>query len=206
METTSPNTELSVVSIIGNGFALGLKNVLSLTGALILWLLTIWIPYLNVGTTIGFITLAVAMSKGAVISPLEIFEARYRKYMGEFFILAGLNQLGKLVGFVFMIIPGIVISIAWSQAFYLLIDKKLSPMEALKVSNDITYGHKWTIFFGILLLTLIFLSAFLVGLILMWRINSIAGILSMVIIELVFFAVLFGAMAHIYGRLSQKLN
>ena len=62
-------------------------------GATVLWLLTIWIPYLNVGTTIAMNTIPIELSKGKVISPLFIFDGKYRKYMGEYFTLIGLMYL-----------------------------------------------------------------------------------------------------------------
>ena len=62
--------------VLSNGVSTGLKNFLSLIGCVVLWLLTVWIPYINVGTTIAIITLPAALSKGAVISPLEIFNKR----------------------------------------------------------------------------------------------------------------------------------
>ena len=49
-----------------------------------------------------------------------------------------------------MIVPGIVLSIAWSLAYYFLIEKGKNPMQAIKASNDATYGSKWTMFFVIL--------------------------------------------------------
>lgn len=38
-------------------------------GATILWLFTIWIPYLNVGTTIAMTTIPIELSKEVVIFP-----------------------------------------------------------------------------------------------------------------------------------------
>src|SRR5437899_733452 len=137
MEETN-TINLTIGDIIGKGIKIGLKNALPLIGATILWLLTIWIPYLNVGTTIGLISSVVAMSKGGTMSVTEIFDGKYRRYMGEFFLLMGIKQMGTFMGFLFFVFPGIVISISWSQSIYLLIDKKLNPMEALKVSNDMT--------------------------------------------------------------------
>ena len=46
----------------------------------------------------------------------------------------------------FMIIPGIIISIGWSLAIYILLDKGVAPGEAMIRSNKATYGYKWTIF------------------------------------------------------------
>lgn len=61
--------KITVMGVIQEGIGVGLKNSLSLLGAIVLWILTIWIPYINVGTTIAIYTIPVALSKGKVISP-----------------------------------------------------------------------------------------------------------------------------------------
>lgn len=69
---------------------IGVKNAPSIIGCVVLWLLTIWVPYINVGTTIAINMLPIELAKGGVISPLGIFDAKYRKYMGDFLITTGL--------------------------------------------------------------------------------------------------------------------
>lgn len=198
--------QLTIGSIISQGFSLGLKNLASLIGAVFLWIVTIWIPYLNVGTTIGLISIVVAMSRGKVISPTEIFDAKYRKYIGEFFLLVAMIYIGIGAGLVFVVIPGLVISLAWCLAIYLLIDKELNPMEAIKVSNQITYGHKWTIFFGIFLLTLILgVIVTVLGAIGGWIADFISSLLTLAGV-IIFMPVILGAYAHIYGVLVQKIE
>ena len=149
------NTNLSFGGIITQGIKLGFFNIISILIALILWILTIWIPYLNVGTTIGLLSMPIGMSKGNVMSPTEIFNPKHRQYMGEFFILTGLKAQGLLPALLFLVIPYIVLNIAWSQSTYLLLDKGVNPAEALTISNKITYGHKAKIFFGKLILTIL---------------------------------------------------
>src|SRR4051812_5987849 len=104
--------QLTVGGIIQNGALTGLKNAASLLGAVALWVLTLWIPYLNVGTTIGLLGLVAAMSKGEVISPTEIFRADYRKQMGEFFLVQAFLSIGVLIGLGFLAIPGLVIALS----------------------------------------------------------------------------------------------
>ncbi len=123
-----------------------MKNAASIDGAVILWILTIWIPYINVGTTIALCAIPVELSKGNVISPTFIFNARYRQFMGEYFSLLGLMMLAIWPAILFFIVPGIVIAIGWSLAIYLLIDKQISPTQAMIQSNKATNGYKWTIF------------------------------------------------------------
>ena len=103
---------LTVGGIIAGGFSKGFRNVIPLAVNIILWLLTIWIPYWNVGTTIGLATIAIKMAKGTAISPVEIFNPTYRKRMGEYFLTVVLVYLGTLLGLVFMVIPGIALSLA----------------------------------------------------------------------------------------------
>lgn len=198
--------ELSVQGIITEGVKLGLKNFFSLVGAYILWILTIWIPYINVGTTIGLISIVLSMSKGKVISPTEIFDARYRRYMGEFFLLMSFLYIGVIFGLLFVVIPGIVIALAWSQAIYLLLDKGMGPMEALKMSNKITYGKKWTIFFGILVLTVVLLIFDAVLSYIGTQISDTLGTVFGVLSTLIMLPIILGGYAHIYRVLVQRLN
>ena len=127
--------------------AIGVKNAPSVIAAVALWLITIWIPYLNVGTTIAITLLPTQLAKGEIVNPLGIFDSKYRRYMGEFFITMGLMVFPIFIGVLFMVIPGIVLSIAWTLSYYFLIEKGKNPIQAIKASNDATYGSKWTMFF-----------------------------------------------------------
>lgn len=130
--------------------AIGVKNAPSVIAAVVLFLITIWIPYINIGTFIAITLLPTQLAKGEAINPLGIFDSKYRRYMGEFLITMGLMVIPIYIAMIFMIVPGIVLSIAWSLAYYFLIEKGKNPMQAIKASNDATYGSKWTMFFVIL--------------------------------------------------------
>ena len=130
--------------------AIGVKNAPSVIAAVALWLITIWIPYLNVGTTIAITLLPTQLAKGEIVNPLGIFDSKYRRYMGEFFITMCLMVFPIFIGVLFMVIPGIVLSIAWSLAYFFLFEKKKNPMQAISASNEATYGSKWTMFFVLL--------------------------------------------------------
>lgn len=134
--------KITVTGVLSEGIGLGIKNAVSMLGATVLWLLTIWIPYLNVGTTIAMATIPIELSKGKVISPLFIFDGKYRKFMGEYFTLIGLMYLAIIPALFFMIVPGIIISIGWSLAIYILLDKGVAPGEAMIQSNKATYGYQ----------------------------------------------------------------
>lgn len=51
--------KLDFAETLKDSIEIGVKNAPSIVVAVILWLVTIWIPYLNIGTTIAFITFVV---------------------------------------------------------------------------------------------------------------------------------------------------
>ena len=136
-----------------DSLCIGIKNAPSIMAAVVLYLVTIWIPYINIGTTIAITLLPTQLAKGEVINPASIFDSKYRRYMGEYLITTGLMIL---LAFAFLYIPGIVLSLAWSLSYYFLIEKGKNPMEAIKASNDATYGSKWTMFFVMLVFCIVF--------------------------------------------------
>lgn len=139
--------KLSVAMILRDGLTVGLQNFLVIFLAAILYIVTIWIPYLNVGTTIAMQSMPVALSRGnSSASCLFIFNGHYRKYMGEYFQLCGLKSMSLVPAFMFMIVPALIISLGWSQALYIMLDKEVSPSEALVMSSKMTHGYKMTMF------------------------------------------------------------
>jgi uncharacterized membrane protein len=159
--------KLQVFDVIKSGLEIGIKNVGPILVNTLLWLVTIWIPYLNIGTTIGMTAgILVKASKGEPISMTEIFDPRYRKYMGEFFLTAGLVGMGTAVGFSLFIIPGCVIAIAWSLSLLLVVDKEKNPTEAILLSNKLSYGNKAAIFLSsLIVIVVVVIASCLFGLI-----------------------------------------
>ena len=96
---------LTIGGIITNGIQQGLKNMIPVLVNTLLWVVTIWIPYLNVGTTIGMFAGVVAkMSRGQEIGMTEIFDPIYRKRMGEYFLVMGFTLVGVYVGMLFVLV------------------------------------------------------------------------------------------------------
>ena len=198
------------MGVIKEGISIGLKNFLSVFLACILYILTIWVPYINVGTTIAINTLPLKLSKNSntVVSPTFIFEGHYRKYMGEFFNLIGLMAISIFPAMLFVIVPAIIISYGWSQALYLLLDKELSPSEAMMQSTKITYGYKSTLFWIDMVCSLVF---FIVAGILMWLIgliinNMIVTMIIMAILIAVFIVIKLACGAVVYRELSKRVE
>ncbi len=196
--------KITISSVLGEGLNIGLKNALSIICAIILWLLTIWVPYINVGTTIALCAIPVALAQGKTISPLFIFGSKYRKMMGEFFLLAVFIYMAMIPLLIFLIVPAFVVGIAWSLAFYLLIDKGLTPGEALTTSNRLTYGYKWRIFgvsvvIAIVPVLLVCISSFVDNIADSWWL-----LLLTLVVELIVAVWSLGCNAVIYRNLSAE--
>lgn len=198
--------KLDIIATIKDGIALGLVNYLSILCAAVLYLLTIWIPYLNVGTTIAMASLPAEMAKGNVINPLFIFDGKFRRNMGEFFILMSLMAGAIGVGYLFGIIPGLVLGVAWSFAVVLFVDKDRNALEALRESNNITYGNKWRIFWAealpaIALCIVVGIVGALFGIGEIKALEVIGAIIN-VILALFIVPLIYGIEAVIYKRLA----
>lgn len=95
-----------------------------------------------------------------------------------------------IVGLILLIIPGIIAALMLLFSNYLVIDKNLGPIEALKESMRITKGHKWQL----LLLVLAVACMNILG-----ALAFFVGLLVTVPISIL-------AMAHVYRTLEHKAS
>ena len=149
--------ELEVVPAIQDAVVMGVKNAFPLTLTVLLYVLTIWIPYLNVGTSIAMATIPGKLAQGQIINPVFIFDAIYRRRMGSFFLQTGLLSMMFSAAAAFMIVPAIVLSIMYSLALYIMIDENADAIESMKMSEKVTYGFKMRIFLISLLFGIVFI-------------------------------------------------
>jgi uncharacterized membrane protein len=108
------------------------------------------------------------------------------------FYLAGQILVGLVVilGFILLIVPGIILALGLLFSSYLIIDKGKGPIEAMKESWRITKGHKWQL--------LLFVLA-LAGL-------NILGFLLLLVGLLVTVPVTMLAMVHVYRKLEHAAS
>jgi hypothetical protein len=102
----------------------------------------------------------------------DLFEGFKTKYLN--IVLANLIVVALvMIGFVMLIIPGIIILCRLSFVSFLIMDKNLEPMKAVEKSWQMTRGHAWTIFLMGVISIFVFIAgilAFIVGAIIsiMW--------------------------------------
>lgn len=173
---------------------MGLKNALPIIVNSLLFVLTCWIPYLNLGTIIGMSKLVIKIARGEAIGMTEIFDKKNREQIGDFFMTFGLLTVGSLGGLNF------ILAIAWSQSILFTLDKEMGPLEAIRASYKATYGSKMPMFFGLLILGL--------------ALSIVSGILAAIpaigyilaaIISIAASCIMVGAQAYIYKTVSNNV-
>lgn len=104
-------------------------------------------------------------------------------------ILANLLVFALVVlGFFALIIPGIIIACRLCFVPYIIMDKKLDPIEAVEYSWKLTKGHGWTIFFMGLVSFFIIIFGFICLIIgifpaIIWVWSSFASLYESILIE-----------------------
>jgi hypothetical protein len=75
------------------------------------------------------------------------FELLVKGFMQNYLSIVLANLLVFALGFFALIIPGIIIACRLAFVSYIVMDKKLDPIEAVELSWKLTRGHGWKIFF-----------------------------------------------------------
>lgn len=101
---------------------------------------------------------AVRREKVEIKDMFVVFERNYWNA-----VIAGLVMgIVIILGFLMLIVPGIIFACRLTFVPYLIIDEKMEAMEALKTSWAMTKGHGWTIFGMALLAFLIVIAGLIV--------------------------------------------
>jgi uncharacterized membrane protein len=132
-------------------------------------------PGLSIIFSIASVVLQVIIGMGLIRIALKFCDNEKAEFSDLFcclhlffkYLLSSiLYGLIVLAGMILLIIPGIIWAIKFYFFSYLIVDKKLGPIEALKRSSAITDGAKWDLFlFGLLLFGINLIGAipFLLG-------------------------------------------
>ena len=183
-------------------FSLGVANVFGILISLVFWLLTIWIPYVNVGTTIALATLPRRLAEGDSIGPGFLFETRYRKYMGDYFLLTWLMGPPVLAASCFLLIPGIVLSLSWILAVPLVVGDNISATGAMSRSNELMAGSKWPTFWAQFFVGMAFGFVFgILGSLLRESSDPTVLVILVAVIAILWFCAQIGIVAALFRKL-----
>ncbi len=64
----------------------------------------------------------------------------------NFFLAYLIVFVSTIIGLLLLIVPGIIVAIMLGYSSYIIIDRGLAPIEALKESMRITKGYRWDLF------------------------------------------------------------
>jgi uncharacterized membrane protein len=121
----------------------------------VLWLLQTAV-HLIIG--IGLINISLKFLDNQKPKYKDLF---YYKPIINFFLASIIEGLIVIGGFILLVIPGIFFALRLQYTCYLVVDRNLSPIEAIKTSWKITRGNAWKLFFFGILLGLINILGFL---------------------------------------------
>jgi uncharacterized membrane protein len=152
------------------------------------FLLAILSMVLNFAVSYGLVRIAIAEARGQK-SNWEFFKAPLKEYW-RFLKAAIVITLIVIVGFILLIVPGIIWSLKYQYVMYLVVDKKMGLRDAMKMSAQMTDGVKWDLVgFG-----------FVMGVI------NILGLLALGIGLLITVPTTMIAQAHVYNRLLKRVK
>ncbi len=127
-------------------------------------------------TGIGVVVICLKLVDGKNPKFKDIY-SHYNLLLNYFLgsLLYGLVIIG---GLILLIVPGVIWGVKYQYTTYLIVDKKMGPLEAFKASGKVTQGYKLKLFYlGLIFigLTLFGTALFGIGLILVWPVVSLAG-------------------------------
>ena len=99
----------------------------------------------------GLIRASLAVVEGREASPSMILET---DGFGPYLVAAILVAIGVTIGFILLIIPGIILTILWLFFGYVIVENPTTgPVDAMRRSAEITRGHRWQLLgLGLLLI------------------------------------------------------
>ena len=93
---------------------------------------------------LGLAVYCIGLYKGDVVNYVTIF-SRFKGLKPIIFI--SILSIVIMLGFILLIIPGIILSLMYSQVFYILADDPdIGAIEAFNKSEKMMRGHKWQLF------------------------------------------------------------
>ncbi len=84
-----------------------------------------------------------------------------------------------LIGFILLIVPGVILMLVWMFSTYILLDSDRTWREAFAESRRITKGHRWELFLfvlALLVLNILGVIALLVGLLVTIPVSMLATV------------------------------
>jgi uncharacterized membrane protein len=130
----------------------------------------------NMIVSMGMAKIAITLARGGKPAWDDLYN-QYPKIV-NYFIASFLFGLMVIAGLILLIVPGIYLALKFHLFSYLIVDKNLGAIDALKESAKITKGSMWNLLiFWIVTMIVVIIGAilFLVGLLVAVPVVLVAG-------------------------------
>jgi uncharacterized membrane protein len=139
----------------------------SFTGMLVNALSSFVINVVSMIFTAGLLFIGIKKVAGEIVSWKMVFEGFSQT--GKLVVATILQTLLITIGFLLLILPGIYLAIGYSMTLPLIVDRKMSPWQAMEASRKAIHAVWWKIFGLFIIMSLIFMVAMLpLGLGIIW--------------------------------------
>lgn len=127
-------------------------------------------PFLSLLFTLLGVVVAVVVSIGITKIALKFLDNETPEFADLYqhydlflpvFLVSLLFGLIVGVGFILLIVPGIILALMFFMCDYLVIDQQIEPITALKTSAAMTKGHKLNLFLFTIIVGLLNVAGFL---------------------------------------------
>lgn len=98
----------------------------------------------NVLLSLGLI--AFMIKAHDAVETVKITDLWHPQHYWNYFLAYLLVAVSVIIGIILLIVPGIIVAIMFGFSCYLVVDRGLGPIEAIKESMRITKGHRWDLF------------------------------------------------------------
>ncbi len=151
---------IGVMVVLGIATSMFIGSATSEAGLVIMQVVTqVGMNLIMLPMGLGLVMIGIKRSVDAPISSSEVF-AHFSK-MIRLFATMVLMYLMIIIGLLLLVLPGIYLMIAYYMAMPLVVEKNMSPWQALEVSRK-TITHRW---FSVLFLLIILAIIMLVSMI-----------------------------------------
>jgi len=134
-----------IVLVVGTAIGSALSYLLDEIGAFLGGLI---ILFLSISVSFGFLKNILNLCRGEKVDFMVFIKIKPLTML-YFFILVILTSIIISIGYILLIIPGVILTLMLLPASFLVIDRDMGPISAIKESFRITSGHKMDIFVGL---------------------------------------------------------
>jgi len=143
---------LFVVSMITTPFENNTEGVVRFVVQIVSWVISM---------LVGIAYTAFFLRAHEDVEHVTLRDAWKPEFFLNYLAASILVMIAVVIGFILLIVPGVILALMFSQTFNLIIDRNMGPIEAMKESARITKGFKWELF----LLWILSVGVIIIGLI-----------------------------------------